>query len=84
MEHLASALDGYADSVEGWGPSSASIMQQHQYSYGATSVSGGIATNLDERQSQAYGQWISFASADNAPISRLLAEFLAGLPHYDD
>lgn len=47
---------------------------------------GGLSTNLSDRQRQAYGEWILFASADeeiNNAISRLLAVFLSGLPHYD-
>jgi hypothetical protein len=67
MEHLASTLDGYADAVEGWGQSSASLMQRHQYYYAATSVAGGTygsaswarswATSLRSRSSllAAYG-----------------------------
>ncbi len=57
---------------------------------GLYDFSGGAGTllpNLTERQTQAYGEWIAFASATpeiNDAISRLLAEFLRGLPHYAD
>lgn len=55
--------------------------------YDFSDGAGGLLTDLTDRQGQAYGEWILFASADpviNNAISRLLAEFLNGLPTYSD
>ncbi len=48
---------------------------------------GVLLTDLSDRQTQAYGEWITFASGSpeiNDAISRMLAEFLQGLRHHDD
>ncbi len=54
--------------------------------YDFSDGSGGLLDDLSDRQTRAYGEWIMFASGDaaiNDAISRLIAEFLRGLPHYD-
>ncbi len=65
----------------------ASRMHLPRDMYDFSDGTGGLLTDLTDRQAQAYGEWILFASADpviNNAISRLLAEFLNGLPTYSD